>query len=154
MYITDENDIFTYFHVINNINPTSVIDVGMLLMRVGAISRAVKGKSVDAQIRLDAFKPAEMPYLAVYDTIYNTIYSNCLDEIEAEYDLAVALDVAELMSDSEIELLFKWCKVHADYLFVDCKSDIVYKKAITMGQVKTIKIDENEYALICLDKEN
>ena len=39
-YITNDNDIFVFFEIISQTSPRSILDVGMFLKRIGAVTRA------------------------------------------------------------------------------------------------------------------
>ena len=150
MYITDDNDIYSYFYVINNIKPARVIDIGMLLMRAGAVAREAKGESLNVDMRLDAVNSMEIPSLAVYDNVYDTIYAACFENVQEKYDLAMVYRAEEIMSNEQIDKMLNWCKEHVNYLFMDCRIDGACRKLIAMGTVKEIQISESKYLLVSM----
>lgn len=74
-YIINQNDMYLYFEIINQIEPDSIIDIGMFLKRIGAISRQVNGFFVPDNVVLDGIDI--MPHLSVkvYEKIYDNIAS-------------------------------------------------------------------------------
>lgn len=102
--ITDERDIFTYFELIRRMNPTSILDIGMFLKRVGAIDRQVMDCEILPQVQLDGvdiFPEIDFP---VYRRIYNHIFT--MDTMPKDkYDMAIMLNVNKYLYPDERQQL-------------------------------------------------
>ena len=70
MIITKGNDIYIYFELIKQLNPTSVLDVGMFLVRCGAVGRQAMGCEIASEKRLEGVRLSELQELSVYETVY------------------------------------------------------------------------------------
>ena len=148
MYITDENDIYTYLHVINDIKPKSVIDIGMFLKRIGAISRQARNVSIDETIKLDALDVLKTPPVAVYETVYDAIYDENILQEMPKYDLAMVLCLEQHMSAKTYEAIWKWTARNVKYALTDDTK--IWTKGFfsQIKDVRTVSVDEQCYSLL------
>lgn len=74
MIIQKENDAYVYFQIVKELQPTSVLDVGMFLKRTGSLSRQMMNCEIPREVWLDGvdfFPEVEFP---IWEIIYNEIY--------------------------------------------------------------------------------
>lgn len=149
-FITNKNDMFVFFQMIKQIEPESVLDVGMFLKRIGAISRNVLDSSIDENIRLDAVDIDDGVKLAVYDTVYtNAVTLQKLDLIK-KTDLVMMMDAAGIMSVKELENVILWSEKNAKYIVTDAKTYKEVCKYTINFQARDITVDDDVYYLILL----
>ena len=53
MILKNENDIYIYFETIAQLEPKTILDVGMFLKRIGSVSRKAMDGGVPEDVRLD-----------------------------------------------------------------------------------------------------
>lgn len=143
--ITCDSDVFLYFEVIERSEPDSIIDMGMFLERIGALSRSVKDKSISDDIILEAFVGKYQNILPIYRTVYNRIY-NTLPE--KRYDISVLMRPYSLFDTSEIKLIAKWIQKHSKLVLVDSDSYEELKTYIGDSLVRILSSGDNNYYLI------
>lgn len=115
--VTDEDEIFTYFEVIRQLSPARILDVGMMLKRMGAVSRQAMHCAVPESARLDGVDFYPEVELPIYQTIYNHIYiaTQLPDEF---YNLSVCLGCTAqqwIFSRQNLEYLF----THSSAILLD-----------------------------------
>lgn len=147
-YITNKNDMFVFFQMIEQIEPESVLDMGMFLKRIGAISRNVLDSSIDENIRLDAVDIEDSVKLAVYDTVYtNIVKLQNLDLIQ-KTDLVMMMDAAGIMSMKELENVILWSEKNAKYIVTDAETYKEVCKYTINFQTRDITVDDDVYYLL------
>ncbi|MBQ1194349.1 MAG: hypothetical protein IIX45_09585 [Lachnospiraceae bacterium] len=129
-YITNQNDIFMYFEIINQTEPSSVLDIGMFLKRIGAVSRQCMGCEIDKNIVLEGIDFMGDISAPVYNTIYNTIYGGAEDIetiigsgasqgkytfVDKNYDLSFAIRPEIFLREYQEEVLWQWLGTHTKY---------------------------------------
>ena len=145
--IVDSNDIFLFFEVIDRAKPNSVIDIGMFIMRIGAVSRNVKDISVPDKVRLDGLSFEKLPDFPIYKTVYDNIYKNIPED---EYDLGIMLDVLSVCLESELQSVIEFVDKKVSFLLID---DSSYKKIKSYLHVKSetkLSSEENQYILVSI----
>lgn len=75
MIITNKNYIYTYFHIMKELQPLSVLDIGMFLKRVGSVSRQMMNCEIPWDIRLDGIDFFPELQFPAWETIYDEIYT-------------------------------------------------------------------------------
>lgn len=107
MIIRNRNYIYTYFHIIKELQPLSVLDIGMFLKRVGSVSRQMMNCEISWDIRLDGIDFFPELQLPAWETIYNEIYTETSfwagDGISA-YELGIFLGSDTLMLNNRNSL--------------------------------------------------
>lgn len=148
MYITNENDIFTYFSVINDICPTSIIDVGMFLKRIGAVSRQARGVEISRDIRLDGIDIFPDINPKVFNVIYDEMYDLSLLENGNKYDLMIMLRTDSVFADREAEKIWNWAKQNVKYVFTSCETEFELEELKKKGNVRDIRLEKELYAIV------
>jgi hypothetical protein len=153
-YITNPNDMYLYFEIINQVEPSSVVDIGMFLKRIGALARSVKGNSVSSDICLDGIDFMPEIKANVYRTIYNSIenYETFKTMInDKKYDLAVALRTEYFLDVKDQTALLKWLRTHTKYAVISGTlknwnvESYINNETIT---VKELHIEKDAYSLL------
>lgn len=128
--ITDSDMMFYYFQMIQNSGPHTVLDVGMFLKRIGAVSRYAMSTEISEDIILcgiDLFPECQMP---IYEEVYNEIIPrdrffrentrfSCVDG--ETFDIAVMLDVERHLDRDEEEALWDYVLQSAGCIMTDTK---------------------------------
>lgn len=148
MYLTNQNDIYLYFNVINDIKPNSILDIGMFLKRIGAVSRSARGQRIDDEVQLDGVDLFEEIDIAVSNVVYNDTYYKTVFEESKTYDFVIMLRVSDMLSVSELDKIWKWSKRNAKYGLIDIASEDDLEVLQAKGNVRKLQLDENMYALV------
>lgn len=147
--VNNKNDYYIYFEIINQIEPSSVLDLGSFLKAAGAISRNIMDISISEEIILDSLDFCPKNNILVYEKIYNSIYTEQeIDELLMKnYELIVSLNAYDYKSSSwlrDFYIKFK-DKVH----WILTKADILDIKAIgPFYDTKPIYLDQDAYLLL------
>ena len=103
--ITNQNDIYIFFEIIKQIEPKSIIDLGMFLKRIGNISRQTANEEISGAVRMDAVDYLGDLQVPVYERVYNNIY-NEFREIEEIFSIdCISLNKTSNVSFGEICIL-------------------------------------------------
>lgn len=150
MILTNGTDIYTYFEVIEQVEPNSILDVGMFLKRIGSVSRQVKDKEILPEKKLtgvDFFPEFRCP---VWTTVYNEIYKPdnfFVPENKKEYDLAVLFQLEEYVKKDIVLDMWKWLLFHSKYLVTDWNMKEV-EQMISVPAGREISSNDRSYRLI------
>lgn len=130
--ITDSNAMFCYFEMIEKLGAKSVLDAGMFLKRIGAISRQMAGVSVSADTILCGIDFYEEIHLPIFRDIYDEIktwndFADCLESgaecftcMESrKFDLAVMLYGNQVLNDSEKVRIIEYFMQKANGILTD-----------------------------------
>lgn len=139
--ITDADEIYTYFEIIRQLSPKSILDVGMMLKSMGAVSRQAMHCEIPQSARLDGvdfYPEINLPiYQAVYDHIYTKIklpqefydLSVCMGFFEADspaWQWITSRDALEYLSTHSSAVLFHAdIKTTADYFKARCACQLL-----------------------------
>lgn len=144
--LTNENDIYLYFEIMRQLQPTSVLDVGMFLSRIGAVSRQAMGCEVPQTITLEGVCTRESEELSVYKTVYDQIYLSWenLYQKDTVYDMGVALRVdTEDCGVQEWEYLFSHCGV----IVFEATNSSLFQYASANTRCEELTVDSDRYIL-------
>lgn len=98
--ITDMDEVFFCFEMLKNLSLDRVLDIGMFLKRIGAVSRQAMSHGISPDVYLcgvDFFPQYNLPvYEKVYDEIWN---KETFCEKTGNFDVALMLNVAEYISE-------------------------------------------------------
>lgn len=73
MIIKSENSIYIFYEIIRQLEPNSILDMGMFLKRVGSVSTKIMGREIPEQIVLDGVDFFPEISFPVWDTIYHQV---------------------------------------------------------------------------------
>lgn len=159
--ITNQNDIYLYFEIIKQVQPQSVLDVGMFLKRIGAVSRQAANSEVGSEVCLYGVDFMESCKAEVYGQVYDVIedVSEFMKKVkegwDGKFDLAWMLRVADSgIDDNSEKILWKWLSEHADYVVVDKEGFRRNMWIISRYGFKSLQLDDDAYAIVIFnDKE-
>lgn len=155
--ITDKDEIYIYFEMLKRMQPKSVLDIGMFLKRIGAISRQAVSMRIPEEVFLygiDFFSEVRLP---VYEKVYNGILSkdlffeNCevlVGTEEEKFDMAVLLHIEEYLNPNELRQLGEVIAHLAKGVLTDEK---IGKQLMLYGvpqEYQTLAVGENRYLWI------
>lgn len=163
-YIVNQNDMYLYFEIINQLEAKSVIDIGMFLKRIGAVSRQVKDLSLPDNIVIDGIDyMSDMP-VKIYERIYNNIgdgrdfaiNQNASNKFwDRKYDLAFLLRMKPMLNvkneENNGDKIWKWLLGHVRFAVIDGSTDKVCglaKNALT----RELNVGNDTYSLVSLDR--
>lgn len=153
--ITDENDIYVYFELIQQIKPKTILDVGMFLKRIGAVTRAARGREFSRQIELtgaDFYPEYDFPvYYRIYDRIFPASMlttSRNGDKAGAVYDLAVLFHINEYLSADEKNVLWDYLMHHCAYLIGDTTDSAFVEYVLAHGTCQAVTLEGRQYAVV------
>lgn len=127
--ITDADEIYTYFEVIRQLSPLRILDVGMMLKRMGTVSRQAMHCEISQAVRLDGvdfYPEAELPiYHAVYDHICSV--EQLPDEV---YNLSVCLGLfSGNFQENSVTKQWISSKTNLEYLYAHSSAVLFDAKA-------------------------
>lgn len=121
MIIKNENSIYIFFQMIEQIKPQSVLDMGMFLKRVGSVSRKIMGCEVPERVQLDGVDFFPEVSFPVYQRIYNEIIPAELyfeTDSRKNYDFVSMLGIEELQKRIPLEKIISGAAV-SRYVLTD-----------------------------------
>lgn len=149
--ITNQNDIFVYYEIIRQVKPSSIIDFGMFLKRVGAVSRQLMDREISRTILLDGADYIPETDYKVLRTIYNNIYRGGIAGLpDKRYDMAFIMRPSSVMTAEEEEKIWRWLRKHASYAVTDCCSAKRLQDTRRRGAFTDIKVENDIYGLVQL----
>lgn len=150
--ITDTNDIFVYFEVIGMLSPGSILDIGMFLKRIGAVSRGVMSGVIPNKAKLcgiDLEPNLSIPVMAsIYDSVIT--YEN-YDTKKDTYDLSIMLRILDFTHINLLPSLIKNCLQYSSKVLMDSDSFLKFKDFFA-GTIQELTSEDNKYYLIDLGK--
>lgn len=151
--ITDSNDIFVYFEVIRMLSPKNIMDVGMFLKRIGAVSRGAMSGVIPRNIQLYGIDTEPDLNIPVMNSIYNSIftYDRFLGTKNNSFDLTIMLRISDFSYFNFLPSLIKTSVQHSSKILIDIESFLRFKDSFT-GTISELKSEDNKYYLINLEK--
>lgn len=150
--ITDRNDIYLYFEWIKQTNPTSILDFGIFLQRIGAVARQVMNCEISKDIILEGVSMSEKVqpvYTKIYDKITNIKSIHILDT--KVYDLIYFFDMNSEYNNTMMiskEALWSWLLNHGKMIVADT-NDVDFVNFMTShAACQAIDLEGRQYALI------
>lgn len=150
--ITDRNDIYLYFEWIKQAKPTSILDFGIFLQRIGAVSRQVMNCEIPTDIVLEGISMKEniQPvYTTIYDKITNIKSIHILDT--KVYDLIYFLDMYSEYDNAMMiskEALWNWLLNHGKMIVADTNDADFINFMTSHVTCQAIHLEGKQYALI------
>lgn len=152
MILKNENDIYIYFETIGQLEPQSVIDVGMFLKRIGGVSRKAMNREAPAQICLDGVDWFQELKFPVWDQVYDLILTMeefLSDKDQKRYDLAIFLGTDEIIKKLPLLRAARALSARAKYVLLDGLPD-VWKSHWKDAAVRELNLEGNCYYLLNL----
>ncbi len=153
--VTNGNDIYMYFEIMKQLGSKRVLDIGMFLKRMGAVSRQIMGTAVAEDVYLCGVDFMPDCKVAVYDVIYDKIIetSDYVKMLSGEFqdehfDLAYMLYTQESLSLQEEKLVWEWLSGHVKQVVVDKGSLVRNCEFIKQYSYRELTVDNDSYGLI------
>ena len=90
--IKDKNIMYIYCEIIKQLEPASILDVGMFIEAIGGVSRQMLDRSIPDNIYMTGVQTENIAGLNVYRTIYDRIITGKgISTDDKTYDLAILL---------------------------------------------------------------
>ena len=150
MSMKDENDVYIYFETISQLEPKKILDVGMVLKRVGSIARKVMDGEVPENVQLDGINIFQEVDFPVWKQVYNNIYRKeefLTDSKDREYDLIIMLGMEKLLEKISFEELRIIIMNGTRFLLTDTLFD-EWKINNNNVKVNDLFVEEDLYYLI------
>ena len=148
MIITNENDIYIYFEVIEQLEPQKILDFGMFLKRAGSVSRKVMNREVPEKVRLDGvdfFPETNFPvWKNIYDRItdYRIFFNN---GTSGKYDCSILLGIRELQEKVSLTQIINAARNNSRYALI---SDISSPWMEAGCRIADLKVEDDIYYLV------
>lgn len=148
--ITDENDIFVYFQIIQQIQPASILDIGLFLQRIGAVSRQAMSCEIPKTTYLEGIELFDQNTLPIYSKVYDKITR--LPEYpfseDKTYDMVICMRVNEWLHPDDRLFFWQYITTHAHAIISDTADAEFVNYVISHCNAEAINVDGQQYALI------
>lgn len=153
MIIPKENDSYIYFEVIKRLEAMRILDVGMHLKRIGAVSRCAMNEEVPENaflVGVDFYPELNFP---VWSNIYDRIISKdnllgCQKEMVSQtYELTVMLGMGELTKQAAFPDIVRSICVQTRYVLSDELSE-EWKRERPQLKIIDISVDRDRYYIL------
>lgn len=148
--ITDDNDIYVYFKMIEQLKPASILDAGLFLQRIGAVSRQAMSCEIPRHVYIEGIELFGHAPLPIYDQIYDQITILPKFDFFAEriYDLAICLRVNKWLHPDDRRFFWEYLITHARVVIADTADTDFVNFVTTNCQCEALHLDGQQYALI------
>lgn len=122
MILKNENSIYIFFEVISQLEPASVLDMGMFLKRVGSVSRKIMDREVPKETVLDGVDFFPEISFPIWSTVYDRIVraeEYFRKEDGKKYDLAAVFGMEELQKRIPLADMMERAAKTSKYVLVD-----------------------------------
>jgi hypothetical protein len=126
-------------------NPTSVLDIGMFLMRMGAISRGLGDIQLSNKIVMDAVDYLDKRF-PIYNSVYNKIYTDTLPD--NMYDMIIAFCVSGIIDEGNIEELWNYATNHSRVFLTDYSEEATRHFYSYDNNTQIINVSGRNYVMI------
>lgn len=145
MLLINENDIYVYFEIIKQNSAKRVLDVGMFLSRIKAVSRQVENLSINENVILDGVNITNEEIFPVYQKIYDSIIAN--DDWGNNYDLIIFLRANEFLDPVQRLKVWEQIKQTKAAVLSDTIDPAFTQFLINNFDAGEIKLGNNRYIL-------
>lgn len=150
MILKNENSIYVFYEVIEQLEPESILDMGMFLKRVGSVSRKIMDREVPKEVVLDGVDFFPEVSFPIWNTIYNGIetaeeYFDRMDH--KRYDLAAVFGIEELKKKISLADIAARVAKASKYVLVDQWLP-EWSKQKSFIRAVDIKVEEDIYFLM------
>ncbi len=149
--ITDKGTMYVWFTMASKPEYRSVLDVGLFLHRIGAISRQVAdiGVVADKEIYGLAF-PSE-PVFAVMKALYQRVWDvAACKEAEKQFDLGLLLSLGAFKDECD-EVFLRSVVKHCRQVFLDEETMEAYPFFRTYKEILPMHMDQESFYLIRIE---
>lgn len=154
MILKNENSIYMFYEVIEQLESEKILDVGMFLKRVGAVSRKVMSREIpeDRQLYgIDFFPELTFP---VWDRIYDqieTAESYYTKQDTGRYNLAVVLGIESLQKKVPLDKIVTQTAKTSKYVLLDQWLPL-WGKQERFVRATDVKVENDIYFLVMFEE--
>lgn len=172
--IVNQNDVYLYFEIIRQLKPERVIDAGMFLKRIGAVSRQAMNLEIGADVELCGVDVIPQCRAGIYGVIYDKVWNvrdflnvnetYCTkisknhkepDELKLEgakklYDLAFMLRTDTCLEEHDERRIVKRIEREASYLVVDKEGYERNKELLLSKSCRELELEQDRYKIVIL----
>ena len=151
--IINDNDIYIYFQMIKSLRQTSILDMGLFLQRIGAISRQAMSCEIPSHIYMEGIELFGQTPLPIYNRIYDQI--TILPEFnffaDRTYDLAMCLRINEWIYPDDRQFFWEYLIAHAHSIVADT-TDTEFVQFVTAHRhCEALNLEDQQYVLVSAD---
>ncbi len=148
-YITSTNDIYVFFELSRMYKARSILDIGMLLARCGALSRQVKDAVISPDIFLCGI-PLYLDVLPVHTKMYDCIasFEELLGDQDVFFDIVFILDMDQNFWDVYKDTLIPFLTSHSSRIILNDSSTKLLEYLKKYGPLTPITVDNATYTMI------
>lgn len=122
MILRNENSIYMFYEVVEQLDPELILDMGMFLKRVGSVSRKIMDREVPKEVVLDGVDFFPEVSFPIWSTIYSGIetaeeYFGGMDS--KRYDLAAVFGIEEMKKKIPLADIAERAAKASKYVLVD-----------------------------------
>lgn len=122
MIIKNENSIYIFYEAIEQLEPMSILDIGMFLKRTGSVSRKIMDREVPKEVVLDGVDFFPEISFPIWNMIYDRIikaeeYFGRMDD--KKYDLVTVFGMEELQNRIPLMNIMERAAKASKYVLVD-----------------------------------
>lgn len=122
--IKDDNIMYLFYNVINQLEPNTLLDVGMFFKAIGSVSRQIVSINIPDDIYITGVQMDNLDNLDIYNKIYDRIIQG--KDIRTENkDYYLAVFLSDLIEECDKKQLFEDIKRKVKYMLI-YKDDIKY----------------------------
>ena len=129
-----------YFKMIQEEPEGPILDIGMFLKRIGAVSRRVLDIEIPESTILHGVDVPGTPAFPLYEKIYDRIWPSFVPE-ETRYSLCFFLRPQDLYSEKEREVILSWCASH-------CDKTVTEEDVSAFGRTDTVQFVNRRYYVL------
>ncbi len=138
-----------YYYAIEQKEPTSVMDVGLFMQKIGMISRDFADYFIPDNVPLYGLDFEGKEYFPLYEKFYDKIFDfNEPDKVDITPELALFVNIKEFRGKYEPSRLYGWLKEHCDYLFTEYISEEQLDFLKKFGKTNPITIEGNGFVTV------
>lgn len=148
MILTNENDIYIFYEVIEQLEPQRILDMGMFLKRIGSVSRKAVNREVPEGVRLDGVDFFPEISFAAWKNVYDEIleYRNLGDMNPGrEYDCTILLGIEEIQTKMPLSEIIQKVQKCSRYVLTD-RMAAAWKE--TKCRIVDLKVEDDIYYLV------
>lgn len=171
--IVNQNDVYLYFEIIHQLKPEKVIDAGMFLKRIGAVSRQAMNAEIGTDIELCGIDVMPECSAGIYNVIYDKFWNvrDFLNEIpstqvednpeesgemkltsatEKSCTLAFMLRSGSCFAPSDERRIVSRIASEASYLVMDYDGYERNKELLLFKNYRELQLERDKYKIVIL----
>lgn len=152
--ITDMDEVFFCFEMLKNLSPDKVLDIGMFLKRIGAVSRQAMSHGISQDVYLCGVDFFSQYNLQVYEKVYDEIWDReTFCEKTGHFDVALMLEVAEYISEEEWQRLGVYLPQRVTGVLADMRTANCFLTQGIVPAYQPVAVGEKQFAWILLSAQ-